>query len=289
MSPIVVPIAVDNVRIRYVTHNGATFLFILFALIIVKQLVSISQKYVSHGLLLVCVVSLLTGFGFLFTDSKLFKNRLLSMTNFSLTKQSLIDLREAGVPANIMDDLTPLKYQFFNYKGREFEAALDKHLDWEQLVRYRKQIFQHASVVIPYTTLPQVFNDTNYFQKRFFSLIHWLRRHYPGDPDTMKIMTSFDPSRAVHVLFYVNGGKKAPQEDHAISLLSASQGVTLDKIAEQMRLKNIDYFILANTGNFTTFMKPMLPLWENPDLASEWGLTLVHTDPNGAQVYSLQH
>ena len=157
-------------------------------------------------------------------------------------------------------------------------------------MKYRKQILKHASVLLPYTTLLDVLTnkvgpietEIGSFERRFSALILWLRGNYE---EGTKIITSANLAKTVLLLFHADGGKTIPPEETALSI---SQDLALNSVVEKMKRENIEYLILVNTDNFTTRMKHLLPLWENPDLASGLGLTLVHTDPKRSQVYSLQ-
>jgi hypothetical protein len=146
---------------------------------------------------------------------------------------------------------------------------------------YPEKILRRTSALMPYTTLFTA-KEASYFEKYFASLILWLQAHYHND---MKIMSSAKPVKSVLMLFYANHGKTVPQEEMALSIPS---DVSLSALVEKMRQESISYLILIDTDNFASTMTHLLPLWENPALASELGLILLHVDPAGAQVYMLQ-
>lgn len=273
--PIGVPIAFNHVVwIRYMMEHSAFFL-ILAAVIIVKLLRSLSKQYVSYGVGIICVISSLMMSG-VFKESILFKNRFLS-AGFMLTKESLQNLDE-GMPGEVVERLKPLKWSKFNTE-KEFWEAVEDQIGREWIELRRKQILKQAliSPLVSYTTLPEAltWRSAN-FGLRAAGL--WLERHYPGNIDQITIMARRGPV----ILFYANGRNKEPKGTVAVF----PKNFQLRRIAKKMKQENIEYLILDYT--YIKGRENFLPLWQNPDLARELGLKLVHIDPNGLfQVYSL--
>ncbi len=281
MSPIIVAIVVNNPRLRYTMHNAASFLLMLFAILIITLLSHAFRQHISALVAFVCVISLATATGLLFTDSKLFKNRYLSLTDFWIDKSVLGVLRDDGVPKKVIHDLKPLKEQKFYYRGVEFWDALDRQLDQDEFEAFRWQIFKWASIPVSYTTLLDVSRSDMSFETYFSGVILWLRGHYHKD---MKIMVSANLSKASLLLFLANGGKTIPAED---TVFSVPEDLRLHDIARQMKMQHITCFILMDTDNLAAISPELLPLWQQPERASELGLQLSYADQKGAQVYTL--
>lgn len=285
LTPGLVPVLVNNLRVRYVTHNVGLFLLIFIAVMLTRQISSLWRQKARYGVVLIGVVSLFTATGLLFTESPLFKNRTLALANYTIDRSVLMNLRDKGIPEDVVEKLKPFKGQTFPYFDLQFWNIVNQQLDEEEVQKYRKQIFTHASVIVPYTTLPQVLMESTYYQQRFRELIDWLGRHVRPNIENVKILTAFTPDRSVHILFYANGARKAIHEEHASFI---PQGMPLEAVVEKMKREGIDYLVLANDFNLLVNLKELHPLWEDPRLAATLGLRLVYADPNVAQVYRLQ-
>ncbi len=275
-SPIIAPIAVNNLKIRYILMHSA-FLLILIAVIIVKLLTLLSKKYAVLGIILVCIVSFLLVSGGL-EESILVKNRFLS-AGFKLTKQSLHNLRNDGLPEEIAEHLKPVKWRKFAWK-KELREAVEQQIGKAPTEKYWQQILNSAliSPIPSHSTLPGTFQwRTIYVGLRAAGL--WLAHYYPGNLDHIKVMVGRGPL----VLFYATGRDEVPKG----SVVGLPKDLALAAIAEKMKQEHIEYLILDN--GYAKNMKNMAPLWEKPELAREFGLKLVQKDPEGLfQVYSVE-
>ena len=105
----------------------------------------------------------------------------------------------------------------------------------------------------------------------------WLRDHIEDPSDIVVI-----GHRKVEVaLFYAHGKDFPTKEFTRID----SDEITLPEAATLVNNPEIDYLLLDSY--FIDKMPGLEPLWENPGLAQEYGLTLLHQDDEGLfQIYA---
>ncbi len=130
-----------------------------------------------------------------------------------------------------------------------------------------------------YATLPDVLN-TRQFYEGIRSPGIWLGQNYPDDLDQISLMARRGPV----ILFYAHGKNKAPQGRRTYALSKTS---SMEEIVETMKHEQIDYLIIDR--DYIRFLEHLRPLWESPNMATQFGLKCVHQDPEGVfQVYALQ-
>jgi hypothetical protein len=212
-----------------------------------------------------------------FQESVVVKNRFFS-AGFKLTKQSLHDLRNEGLAEKIVECLKPLKWQKFK-KKIELREAVEQQIGKTPTEKYWQQILKSAfiSPLPSYTPLSEVFKwHSIYDGLRAAGL--WLAHFYPDNLDHINVMVR----RGYLVLFYATGRDGVPRG----SVVGLPKDLPLAAIAENMKQEHVDYLILDN--GYAKNMKNVGPLWEKPELSREFGLRLVHKDPEGRfQIYSL--
>lgn len=99
------------------------------------------------------------------------QNKKINNSNFELTKQSMVFLRQEGVPKKIVSALKPLKYQTFG-RANELLEAIEQRIGKKQTGRYQNQIFNSAqSEDSPYyvTHGPQYSYETD--DQLYFDLV----------------------------------------------------------------------------------------------------------------------
>ena len=129
-----------------------------------------------------------------------------------------------------------------------------------------------------YMTLMNVFHD-GYGQGMRTAGI-WLAQTSPYDLAQIKIIA---PRKAKLILFYAHGRNQEPTG----KAFSIPAHFTLADVVAIMEKEQIDYFILDRSN--TPTRENLLPLWEHPENAENWQLTLVYQQPeNLFQVYALQ-
>lgn len=272
LSPIIGSILFNSGHIRYVLLHSAPFL-ILIALIIASLVTFVLKKYALYGVLAICVISFLLVLGAL-NESILFKNRFLS-AGFTLTKQSLHNLDES-MPGETLDKLKPIKWKTFESLP-EFWTAVEEQIGREWVELRKEQILREAliSPLATYTTLPDAFTWYSIYDGLRAAGL-WLAHFYAGDLNRITVMARRGPL----VLFYATGKDEIPQ-GRVVGLPHR-----FPEVIETMTREQVDFLI------FDTVLihehEHLLPLWENPQSAEEFGLKVVHLDPDGLfQIYSL--
>ncbi len=104
----------------------------------------------------------------------------------------------------------------------------------------------------------------------------WLR----DQDQNLDNLTIIAPQKGEVALFYASG-KKEPRG----RAMAIPPNMTLEEVAALVSTAEVDYLLLDS--HYINTRPQLIPLWNNPSLASEYGLFLVHTDSDELfQIYS---